>query len=232
LSQTTDGALDTREALGANPGLKGSVSQVIEKGHLQTLISSNDSIRELIFFDESGLLITEDPKFHYFIRHLIWSGFARRIGFYSIEFKSQYDFALSFAGADRTLADALFIELQSREFEVFYDRNEQHRILANDVEEYLAPIYRSEARYVIVLMSADYPRRIWTKFESAQFKGRFGDGAVIPVVYAGLPVGLFDVAGSVGYASYDPSQPLGPQVVAIADLLTRKLADEAVTAQS
>ena len=48
-----------------------------------------------------------------------------------------YDYALSFAGSDRDIAEALFRELQEREFEIFYDKNEQHRILAEDVEEYL-----------------------------------------------------------------------------------------------
>jgi hypothetical protein len=72
-------------------------------------------------------------------------------------------------------------ELAAREISVFYDKNEQHRILANDVEEYLAPIYRSESRFVVVLLSRDYPRKIWTKFESEQFKQRFGDHSVIPI---------------------------------------------------
>ena len=138
LSLTQEGALDTKEAIAANPGLKGSVSQVIEKGHLDTLLSSSPQIAELIHFESStDLLTTEDPKFLYFIRHLIWSKFSKQVGYYSIEFNSQYDFALSFAGENRNLAEALWTELAGREISVFYDKNEQHRILANDVEEYL-----------------------------------------------------------------------------------------------
>ena len=30
---------------------------------------------------------------------------------------------------------------------MFYDKNEQHRILAEHVEEYLRPIYQSEASF-------------------------------------------------------------------------------------
>jgi hypothetical protein len=37
LSQTPEGVLDTKEVIASNPKLKGSVSQVIEKGHLNTL---------------------------------------------------------------------------------------------------------------------------------------------------------------------------------------------------
>ena len=137
-------ALDTKEAIAANPELKGSVTQVIEKGHLNTLIESNAQIGELIHFEQKTELLTvEDPKFLYFTRHLIWSKFSRQVGYFSIEFDSKYDFSLSFAGENRDLAETLSHLLAAREISVFYDKNEQHRILANDVEEYLAPIYRS-----------------------------------------------------------------------------------------
>jgi hypothetical protein len=227
LSQTADGALDTKEALAANQTMKGSVSQVIEKGHLSTLIKNNASVGALLFFDsESGLLITEDPKFHYYTRHLIWSKFAKQVGFNIIEFDSKFDFALSFAGKDRELADKLCKSLQDREISVFYDKNEQHRILANDVEEYLAPIYRCDAKYVVAIISNDYPTRIWTKFESQQFKDRFGDGSVIPIVFRDCVLGLFDTVSRVGYLSFDASAPLEPQVAEITDTLIRKLQEE------
>ena len=38
------------------------------------------------------------------------------------------------------------------EFEVFYDKNEEHRILAENVEDYLGPIYRSEAAFVVCFL--------------------------------------------------------------------------------
>lgn len=224
LSQTADGALDTQEVIAANPELKGSVSQVIDKGHLNTLISSSAPIAELIHFESSTkLLTTEDPKFLYFIRHLIWSKFAKQVGYYSIDFNSQYDYALSFAGENRYFAEALWTGLASREISVFYDRNEQHRILANDVEEYLAPIYRSESRFVIVLLSKDYPKKIWTKFESEQFKQRFGDNSVVPIWYADAAAGIFDESRRVGGMTFDPSGDFSNQVLAIVDALSSKL---------
>ncbi len=114
----------------------------------------------LIHFDRrTGLLTTEDPKFLYFVRHIIWSKFAKQVGYFSIEFKSDYDYALSFAGEERNIAELFFKSLEEREISVFYDKNEQHRILANDVEQYLAPIYRSEARFVLPLLSKNYPKK-------------------------------------------------------------------------
>lgn len=230
LSQTSEGALDTKEAIAANPKLKGSVSQVIDKGHLNTLISTNNQIGELIHFEpKTELLTTEDPKFLYFIRHLIWSKFAKQVGYFSIEFESPYDFALSFAGEERTLAEALTSGLAAREISVFYDKNEQHRILANDVEEYLAPIYRSESKFVVALLSKHYPRKIWTKFESDHFKKRFGDHAVIPVWYADAPPGIFDESRRVGGLVFDPSQDLEAQVTGIVETLSAKLEEERQT---
>jgi hypothetical protein len=77
------------------------------------------------------------------------------------------------------LAEILF----EREVAVFYDEAEQHRILAQNVEEYLGPIYRRDADYVVPLLSHAYPTRIWTKFESDSFRERFGKNAVIPIRY-------------------------------------------------
>jgi len=227
LSESAEGALDTKEAIAANPELKGSVSQVIEKGHLGTLIRSNGAIADLIHFDtKSELLTAEDPKFLYFSNHLIWSKFAKQVGYFSLAFKEKYDFALSFAGENRGLAEAMAQELIAREISVFYDKNEQHRILANDVEAYLAPIYRSESKFVVVLLSRDYPKKIWTKFESEQFKERFGQNDVVPIWYADCQPGLFDETRTVGGMVFDPAKDLPTQVREMADTLCRRLEEE------
>jgi hypothetical protein len=226
LSKTHEGALDVKEAVAANPKLKASVSQVIEKGHLNTLLAASPPIQDLIHFDnKSQLLTTEDPKFLYYIRKLIWSKFSKQIGYSSIEFDSEYDFALSFAGENRAVAEALLKELQEREVSVFYDKQEQHRILAADVEEYLAPIYRSESRFVVPLLSKEYPRKIWTKFESDQFRNRFGENSVIPIWFSDYPPALLDETRKYGGLTFDPNQDLAKQAADIAEVLARKLAE-------
>ena len=227
LSQSPEGVLDTKEAIASNPRLKASVSQVIEKVHLNTLIAGNAQVKELIHFEsKTALITTEDPKFLYFLRHLIWSKFARQVGYFSIDFKSEYDFALSFAGENRELAEVIATELQNREISVFYDKHEQHRILANDVEEYLAPIYRSESKFVIVLLSQEYPKKIWTKFESEQFKQRFGEHSVIPIWFTNAAPGLFDETRKVGGMSFDPNANLASQAQMIVETLAARLEEE------
>lgn len=227
LSQTQEGVLDTREAMAQNPNLKQSVNQVIEKGHLSTLISESDTIQQLVHYESSTqLLVVEDPKFLYFIRHIIWSAFARQLGYYSIEFGSRYDFALSFAGEDRQIAEDLYNQLASREMNVFYDKQEQYRILANDVEEYLAPIYRSESRFVIPLLSEHYPKKIWTKFESDNFKQRFGEHSVIPIWFSNASVGMFDESAKYGGIKLEVKSDISSEVLSIVESLSLKLQEE------
>ena len=226
LSATPEGDLDTREAIRANPTLKGSVSQVIEKDHLSMLISGNSRISAIIHFDSvSQLLTVEDPKFLYFIRHLVWSKFARQVGYDNLEFIGRYDYALSFAGEDRDIARTLYERLASRELTVFYDENESHRILGNDVEEYLAPIYRTEANYVLPMISSTYPRKIWTKFESEQFKNRFGENSVLPILIDDFNPSQFDMTADVGHMRVRRQELQADLDIAV-EMLCQKIVDD------
>lgn len=227
LSEDEEWSLFIDQAVARNPDQKGSVSQIVEKGYLENFLRDNvKDFGEVIHFDSgTHVLSIEDPKFVFFLKNLGWSKFSKKIGFLSAEFKSRYDFALSFAGADRDVAEAIFIKLTEAQVEVFYDKNEQSRILAANVEDYLAPIYRSEAEFVVVLLGAEYPKKIWTKFESQQFKSRFGQGCVIPVWFKDVPRGMFDVTAEVGGVEFDRKNALDDQVDGFCELLLAKLAD-------
>jgi hypothetical protein len=226
LATSSEWTLSLRDAIRQHPELRGSVGQVVEKGYLADLVEGDEQIRAVLHYDRNSEQLTvEDPQFLFFIRNISWRRFAQDLGFISVEFNTRYDFALSFAGPDRAVAHALFDRLQEQEVEVFYDHNEQHRILAEDVEEYLRPIYQSEARFVVVLLGPEFPKRIWTKFESDAFRERFGQGAVIPVWFANAPPGMFDETGRVGGFTYDPAHPIDAQIEELTQLLLRKLAD-------
>jgi hypothetical protein len=160
----------------------------------------------------------------FFLKHMPWAAFAKEVGFLAVRFDRRYDFAISFAGSDRDIAEAIFEALDEQEIAVFYDKNEQHRILAEDVE-YLRPIYQSEATFVVCILGPEYPKRIWTKFESEAFRQRFNDGSVIPVWLSNAPVGMFDESRRVGGLTYDRAKPLEPQIAEIVEMLIKKLAD-------
>ncbi|HMH12094.1 MAG TPA: hypothetical protein VK578_03210 [Edaphobacter sp.] len=227
LAESEDWSLQLDQALAQHRDHRASVGQIIDKGYFNDYLTANPDLQDVIHYDSSTrMLVIEDPKFLYFLRNLIWNKFARQVGFLSTEFEGRYDFALSFAGADRGIAEAFYNRLIENEVAVFYDQNEQHRILAANVEDYLAPIYRSEAQYVIALLGAEYPRRIWTKFESEQFKQRFGEGSVIPIWFADVPMGIFDETARVGGMTFDRSIDLDTQIGNFTVLELKKLAED------
>lgn len=224
VSQSPSWSINIKREVDRHPQQKGSVLQVATKGFLMELIKKSNDIQRVIHFDETnGLLVIQDPQFIFYLRNLSWSKFAEEVGFISVEFPGRYDFALSFAGADRDIAEALFASLLTNEVEVFYDRNEQHRILAEDIEEYLAPIYSSDALIVVCILGPEYPKRIWTKFESDQFKDRIGSGEVVPIVLKSAPLSLFDPNSRVGYIAWDEHKDVGPQIQNATNLLLSKI---------
>lgn len=230
LSQKDDWTLDIDDILREHPEHKGSVSQIVDKGYLEDFLEKNPELNDVIHFESKTKIVSvEDPKFVYFLRNLLWIKFAKQLGFKAISFDSKYDFALSFAGKDRDVAEALYSKLTDSELEVFYDKNEQHRILARNIEDYLAPIYKTEALYVIVLLGPDYPKRIWTKFESEQFKQRFGENAVIPIWFKNAPPGTFDETTRVGGLEFDRDKLLDTQIQEMCGILCKKIQDERVS---
>lgn len=226
LSQSKSWSINADREADRHPEQRGSVSQVVTKGFLFDLIEGSTDIQRVLHFDTvSATLVVQDPQFVFYIRNLSWPQFAEEVGFISLEFPARYDFALSFAGSDRDIAEALFEALQENELEVFYDKNEQHRILAQDVEEYLAPIYSSDAQLVICILGPDYPKRVWTKFESDQFKERFKSGDVIPIVLSTAPLGVFDNASKVGYIAWDRAENFQSNLANCVEVLNRKCMD-------
>lgn len=226
LSQSKSWSINVDREADRHPAQRSSVSQVVSKGFLADLIRTSGDIQLVLHFESSSnTLVVQDPQFVYYIRNLSWPQFAEEVGFISMEFPSRYDFALSFAGSDRKIAEALFHALEEHELEVFYDRNEQHRILAENVEEYLAPIYASDAQLVVCVLGPDYPKRIWTKFESAQFRQRFKSGEVIPIVLSTAPLGVFDTAAQVGHIKWDVAGDFGAQIKSTVELLIGKCVD-------
>lgn len=227
LANSLDWSIQIDEMLNIHPNMKLSVNQVVEKGFLKKLIDENSILQDVIHYDDqSNVLTIEDPKFLFFIRNILWNKFAEQIGFIGIEFNKPYDFALSFAGENRDLAEKINSKLLEREISVFYDKNEQYRILATNVEDYLAPIYNSEAELILVLLSKNYPKKIWTKFESEQFKQRFGENAVIPIWYSDTDTGLFDETRKYGGLSFNIDRPLEDEAEIIVSTVSKTLEEK------
>jgi hypothetical protein len=230
LSLENEASLDLVSAMNKYPANKASINQVLEKGHLTALLSDPEKsaiLQPHFHFEPStNIFSAEDPRLVFYLKNIVWRAFTRAVGYNVDYFDSPYDFALSFSGDDREHARTLHELLSEREVSCFYDHDEQHRIIATNVEEYLAPIYRSEARYIIALLSPSYPNRIWTKFESENFRDRFGQGGVIPIRYTNSQPGWYSEEQMIGALSLDPTGDINMQLAEIADILCKRLVED------
>lgn len=205
--------------------VKSSVNTVIEQEYLNNFLTGEKQSRfeKCFHFDNvTNILAVEDPKFVYFLRNIKWTVFSKNVGYKKDFFTSKYDFALSFAGEDRLIAEQIYKELVEEELSIFYDFNEQHIILGENLEEYLRPIYESDAEYVIVLLSEHYSTRLWTKFESDQFKTRFGEGRVIPILFSSANISHFDPIYGIGNLMIKSDKDLNGQIKDIVEVLRKK----------
>lgn len=224
LSRSDSMSINIESTLIEQPKHRNSVGQILSKGHLKEHYEGNEGYSDIIYYnDETTELSIEDPKFFFYIKNLAWSKVAKKIGFHTVEFTSEYDYALSFAGANRNIADYIQLKLSENEISVFYDNNEQSRILSKNVEEYLAPIYRSESRFIIAILSKEYPSRVWCKFEADNFKERFGENSVIPLWFSDCPVGMFDLTNGTGGFTFNPDLDNNSQLEEFTALLIDKI---------
>lgn len=115
LSNSGDWTINIADVLRGNPDMRLSVGQVVEKGYLTELFEKNNALGTALHFDGHYIAV-EDPQFVFYIRNMPWARFAKDLGFKNIEFKSRYDFALSFAGSERELARKIFDGLLDEEF--------------------------------------------------------------------------------------------------------------------
>lgn len=223
LADAGEWSISLQDAMAAHPKDRPSISVVIERPYLANLVSQPD-ITQLLHYDaDTKTLSIEDPHLAYVLRNQDWDAFVRRCGFTNINFSTDYDIALSFSGEDREFAERLFFALQDLGLTVFYDWNEQHKILGEDVERYLEPVYRDGSTYVVAILGETYGERHWTAFEASIVEGRIESHAVIPIWSKRARVGAFDRTRSVGGMQFDPGGDLGTQAEGIAETISRKL---------
>lgn len=233
LSESPNWSVNLTTAMQQHPRQKPGVVQVVEKGYLKDFIEKHPNISDYIHFDsDARILSVEDPKLIFYLKSINWNNFARDIGYIDLVEEPRYDFALSFAGQERSIVEKVFSRLTALEIAVFYDFNEQVDILSVDVEEYLYPIYNSEAIYVVPFMSKNYPNRVWTKFESRAFKERFGNNAVIPIWFDDVDDSMFDMSKEYGGITYCVKNNIDDEVDKIVSLLAEKIQQYRSTNQS
>lgn len=226
LAESSAWSISIPDEILAHPSEKASVTVVLEAGYLSNLVRT-PAITPLMHFDEkTRILSVEDPMMVYYLRSINWVEFVRDVGFKKVDYTESYDVALSFAGEDREFAQLLNDVLVDNGYAVFYDFAEQHRILANDVEKYLGPIYESGSRYVVAVLGKTYGVKRWTLFESDKYKDRVEANQVIPIWSSDVPQSAFDGLRKIGGMTYDPYGDLLSQAKEKGEIISLKLDSE------
>jgi len=84
LSSSGDWTINIADILRANPDMRLSVGQVVEKGYLRELFERNSTLGTALHFDGHYIAV-EDPQFVFYIRNMPWARFAKDLGFKNIE---------------------------------------------------------------------------------------------------------------------------------------------------
>jgi internalin A len=112
-----------------------------------------------------------------------------------------YDIAVSFAGEQRSEVESFVKELKKRDISVFYDFDLQADLLGKDLYVELADVYCNRAKYVIVFVSEDYAKKIWTKHEirnAFERQIQKQDDYIIPAIFDDTKIdGLRSTIGNV-----------------------------------
>jgi TIR domain len=131
----------------------------------------------------------------------------------------EYDIAISYAGEDRSYAEALADVLRNRGVHVFYDKYEKAVLWGQDLYTYLSDLYQNKSRYCILFLSKYYAAKLWTKHElqSAQARAlREQNAYILPIRLDNTQIpGILPTTGYLDWSQETPET--------IADLLVEKL---------
>jgi hypothetical protein len=134
----------------------------------------------------------------------------------------KYDVAVSFAGEQRTLVEAVVRAIDLPPGRVFYDADYTPELWGEDLAELFTRLYSKEARYVVMFISREYARKEWARVERrAALARRMRTQAAYILPVRCDTTELEDVDGLLNTIGYLNGVQLGAQ--GVADVLNRKL---------
>lgn len=132
---------------------------------------------------------------------------------------SKYDVCLSFAGEQRDYVDQVAAHLQRAAVRLFYDRYETVALWGADLVQRLDEVFRGQARFCVMFVSADYADKVWTTHERRSAQARAVESAstyILPVRFDQTDIpGLLDSVVYLNAAELTPGQ--------LADLIIEKV---------
>ena len=224
MTESPTWSLNVAEEMKKHPNEKQSVSNVLKDG-LVSLCKKEGIVKYLHYDKDTRVLSLEDPMLGYYLKSIEWKEFARDVGFINVDRDKEFDVALTFAGEDRPFVEKLKECLEELDYSVFYDYDQQHYILGQDVEEYLSPIYSEKCRYVVVVLGEKYGIKQWPRLEYQNYHDRIGAGEVLIVRSKKVPHSFTDELSGIGSLTYDPDEDLGKQARDIAQVISDKFED-------
>lgn len=227
LTESSDWTINLDEQARQHKMQEVSVRQVIDQDYISNLFLT-PTISEILHYNSiNHTLSVEDPQLMYYLRNIDWQRFTGEVGFTNLQPQKPYDIALSFAGEDRDFADQLRNYLEEHDLSVFYDKSEESKIMAQDVEAVLGPKYATESRYVVAILGEKYGLKKWTLIESDKYRHRIENHEVIPIVSIKVPENAFDPLRKIGGRRFDPDSDLEAQARDIAAAIAGTLSESA-----
>lgn len=121
----------------------------------------------------------------------------------------EFDVAISFAGADRAVAQEINTVLRRAGYRVFYDQEQQHHMLGEDLAVYLQEMFLRRSRYAIVVVSSNFLQSRWTgnlEWPAVLARMQSQRGAYV-LPYQVDDVSLPGLNPTIGYATRDQLRP-------------------------
>ena len=84
----------------------------------------------------------------------------------------EYDIALSFAGEQRGLAEAIAQRLTESGIKVFYDGFEKANLWGTNLYDHLHEVYFRRAKYCLLIASKEYSQKAWPTHERQSAQAR------------------------------------------------------------
>lgn len=200
--------VDLTELANANPDVRGSINNIKEK-RLATLIDSKAICDQYFYYNpETKVFAIEDPALFYYLKHLDWKALRLACGFRIGLKEYEFDFALSFAGENRQLAEMVANQLEMLDCAVFYDAWFEANYLGKAWHKSFTQIFSEQARFVVCLLDKNHAEKIWPTFERECFTPRIAEAAVIPIYLddtpvAGIPKDIIGIPFK-NYTAYEP----------------------------
>jgi hypothetical protein len=205
IGQQESSIVDLNELANSNEDVRGSINN-IKENRLPILLRDKSLCgRHFYYNSETKNFAVEDPALFYFLKHLDWGRLRKDCGFKPDAHQAEYDFALSFAGENRSLARLIAEQISLLDASVFYDEYFEANFLGRAWSAQFERIFARDSRLVVCLLDECYREKIWPTFERECFLPRVKNGEVIPIflddtLFAGIPkdiIGIkFDCKGN------------------------------------